>query len=72
MRAVAGAKPSAEIATAAGVGATSITVEVVVYAERGLRQGSIEGTVDKVAEATLTYVAIDANYRKRPVPPEVR
>ena len=54
------------------VGATSITVEVVVYAERGLRQGSIEGTVDKVAEATLTYVAIDANYRKRPVPPEVR
>jgi len=52
------------------IGTTSITVDVVVYAERGLRQGSIAGTVEKVAEATLAYVAIDANYRKRPVPPE--
>jgi acyl-CoA thioesterase YciA len=54
------------------VGTTSITVDVVVYAERGLRQNSIEGTVEKVAESTLAYVAIDANYRKRPVPPEAR
>jgi len=50
------------------VGTTSITVDVVVYAERGLRQISAEGTVEKVAEATLTYVAIDADYHKRPVP----
>jgi len=52
------------------VGTTSITVDVVVYAERGLRQGSTEGAVEKVAESTLAYVAIDAGYRKRPVPPE--
>lgn len=52
------------------VGTTSITVDVVVYAERGLRHSSVDGTVDTVAEATLTYVAIDANYHKRPVPPE--
>jgi len=52
------------------VGTTSITVDVAVYAERGLRQSGIVGTVEKVAESTLTYVAIDANYRKRPVPPE--
>ena len=50
----------------------SITVDVVVYAERGLRQSSLGGTVEKVAESTLTYVAIDASYRKRPVPPETR
>ncbi|MEK7712132.1 MAG: acyl-CoA thioesterase [Pseudomonadota bacterium] len=54
------------------VGTTSVTVDIVVYAERGLRQSSAEGTVEKVAEATLAYVAIDADYRKRPVPPEVR
>ena len=54
------------------VGTTSITVDVVVYAERGLRSSGIEGTVEIVAEATLTYVAIDAEYRKRPVPPEAR
>lgn len=54
----------------ARVGTTSITVDVVVYAERGLRHGGIVGTVEIVAESTLTYVAIDANYRKHPVPPE--
>lgn len=54
----------------ARVGTTSITVDVVVYAERGLRQGGVVGAVDIVAEATLTYVAIDTSYRKRPVPPE--
>jgi acyl-CoA thioesterase YciA len=53
-------------------GTTSITVDVVVYVERGLRKTSIEDTVEIVAEATLTYVAIDATYRKRPVPPEAR
>lgn len=54
------------------VGATSITVDIVVYAERGLRQRSAEGNVEKVAEATLTYVAIDAGYHKRLVPSEAR
>jgi len=54
------------------VGTTSITVDVVVYAERGLRQRSAEGAVEKVAESSLTYVAIDADYHKRPVPPETR
>ena len=53
------------------VGTTSITVEVVVYVERGLRGAMIAGPVETVAEATLTYVAIDAQYRKRAVPPEV-
>ena len=52
------------------VGQTSITTEIVVYAERGLRQGALAGGVERVAEATLTYVAIDAQYQKRPVPPE--
>ena len=52
------------------VGTTSIAVDVAVYAERGLRQSGIVGTVEKVAESTLTYVAIDDNYRKRTVPPE--
>jgi acyl-CoA thioesterase YciA len=56
-------------ADVARVGTTSITVDVVVFAERGLRQSSAAGTVEKVAEATLTYVAIDAGYRKRSVPP---
>lgn len=57
-------------ANVARVGTTSITVDVLVYAERGLRHGG--GAVEIVAEATLTYVAIDANYQKRPVPPEKR
>lgn len=50
-------------------GTTSITVDVTVYVERGLRHRSEPGEVEKVAEATLTYVAIDAHYVKRPVPP---
>jgi acyl-CoA thioesterase YciA len=52
------------------VGTTSITVDVTVYVERGLRSSAGAGTVEKVAEATLTYVAIDMQYRKRAVPPE--
>ena len=58
-------------AEVARVGTTSITVEVVVYVERGLRGATIAGPIEKVADATLTYVAIDAQYRKRTVPPEV-
>lgn len=46
------------------IGNTSITVNVEVYAER--RPHAPE--VVKVTEATLTYVAIDANGRPRPVP----
>jgi acyl-CoA thioesterase YciA len=58
-------------AEVARVGNTSIAVDVVVFVERGLRGAMIAGPVEKVAEATLTYVAIDAQYRKRVVPPEV-
>ncbi len=50
-------------------GRTSITVEVSVYAQRGMREGDKE-TCIKVTEAVLTYVAIDANRRPRPVPSE--
>jgi acyl-CoA thioesterase YciA len=46
------------------VGTTSITVDVQVYAERR----PSDPTVVKVTEATLTYVAIDAQGRPRPVP----
>lgn len=47
------------------VGNTSITVNVEVYAQRNPR----EVETVKVTEATLTYVATDANRRPRPVPP---
>jgi len=74
-------------ATVTRVGTTSITVDVEVYAQRGLRHaggisaaearkaesGRTRGETEecvKVTEATLTYVAIDAQRRKRPVPPE--
>ena len=46
------------------IGTTSITVDVQVYAERR----PSDPTVVKVTEATLTYVAIDAQGRPRPVP----
>ena len=46
------------------VGRTSITVEVEVYAERFAEQGNYV----KVTEALLTYVAIDAEGRPRPLP----
>ena len=45
------------------VGRTSITVEVEVWAQRGIPE---EVTV-KVTEATLTYVAVDEERRPRPV-----
>jgi acyl-CoA thioesterase YciA len=51
-------------AEVARVGRTSITVNVEVYAQRGTQE---EVTV-KVTEATLTYVAVDAERRPRPVP----
>ena len=51
------------------VGTTSITVDVEVWAERGLRSPA-PGVTVKVTEATLTYVAIDEQRRKRAVPPE--
>jgi len=46
------------------VGNTSITVKVEVYAERRPEAPRVV----KVTEATLTYVAIDAEGRPRPVP----
>lgn len=46
------------------IGRTSVTVEVEVYAERFAAQGRYV----KVTEARLTYVAIDASGRPRPVP----
>ena len=46
------------------VGTTSITVHVVVYAERNPEQPQVV----KVTEATLTYVAIDAQGVPRPLP----
>ncbi|HEU5282972.1 MAG TPA: acyl-CoA thioesterase [Burkholderiales bacterium] len=54
-------------AEVARVGRTSITVNVEVYAQRGTEE---EVTV-KVTEATLTYVAVDAERRPRPVPVSV-
>lgn len=51
------------------VGNTSLTVDVAVYAERGLRSAN-PGEVVKVTEAVLTYVAVDENRQKRSVPPE--
>lgn len=51
------------------IGRTSITVDVAVYAQRGVREGGEEICI-KVTEAVLTYVAIDANRQPRPVPSE--
>ena len=50
------------------IGTTSITVKVEVWAER-LREPQ---TVVKVTEATLTYVATDADGKPRPLPSSVR
>lgn len=51
------------------IGTTSLTVNVEVYVERGLRSPQ-PGEVVKVTEAILTYVAVDESRKKRPVPPE--
>ncbi|MBL8336393.1 MAG: acyl-CoA thioesterase [Rhodoferax sp.] len=45
------------------IGRTSVTVQVEVYAERFRAQGEYV----KVTEASLTYVAIDAQGRPRPI-----
>lgn len=50
------------------VGTTSITVDVAVYAERGIFSAGHETEIVKVTEATLTYVAVDDRGNKRPVP----
>ncbi|CAG4885030.1 Acyl-CoA thioester hydrolase YciA [Georgfuchsia toluolica] len=47
------------------VGTTSITIQVDVYAERNPKNP----IVVKVTEAQLTYVAVDKQGKKRPVPP---
>lgn len=51
------------------VGHTSITIDVSVYAQRGVREG-VDEVCLKVTEAVLTYVAIDDNRRPRLIPPE--
>ncbi len=48
------------------LGRTSVTVDVEVYAERFATQCSYV----KVTEALLTYVAIDASGKPRPIPPQ--
>jgi acyl-CoA thioesterase YciA len=48
----------------AKLGRTSITVDVEVYAERN----PPDPIIVKVTEASLTYVALDAQGRKREVP----
>ncbi len=50
------------------VGRTSLTVEVEVYAERGVP----DTEVYRVTEATLTFVAVGADRRPRPVDPDPR
>ena len=50
-----------------GTGSTSITVDVQVYAVRNPAMP----VVVKVTEATLTYVCLDRDGSKRPVPPEL-
>ncbi|WP_293008905.1 acyl-CoA thioesterase [Nitrosomonas sp.] len=51
------------------IGRTSITVDVAVYAQRGVREGGNEICI-KVTEAVLTYVAIDNDRRPRTVSQE--
>ena len=51
------------------VGTTSLTVDVKVYAQRGWRSPG-PGEIVLVTDAMLTYVAIDDQRNKRPVPPE--
>ena len=51
------------------IGRTSITVDVAVYAQRGLREGNNE-VCYRVTEAVLTYVAVDEQRKPRIVPQE--
>ena len=50
------------------IGTTSITVDVRVYAERSMGAPK-PAEVVLVTDAVLTYVALDAQGRKRNVPP---
>jgi acyl-CoA thioesterase YciA len=52
-------------ATVVRIGRTSITVDVEVFAERGMPH-----SVVKVTEATLTYVAVGPDRKPRAVRPE--
>ncbi|WP_161136281.1 acyl-CoA thioesterase [Schauerella aestuarii] len=47
------------------VGRTSVTVSVVVYAERH----RMDAEIVKVTEASVTYVATDEARQSRPLPP---
>lgn len=47
----------------AKIGTTSIQIEVTAFAERGKANGNSE----QVAQAKLTYVAIDPDRRPRPI-----
>jgi acyl-CoA thioesterase YciA len=47
-------------------GRTSVTVDVSVYAERARQPGEVV----KVTEATLVYVATDAERKPRALPPQ--
>lgn len=48
------------------VGRTSVTIDVEVFAQRGRDTG--RGEVVRVTEAQLTYVAVDAQRKPRPLP----
>jgi acyl-CoA thioesterase YciA len=52
-------------------GHSSITVDVTVYAQRGVRDGEEEICI-KVTEAVLTYVALDKHRKPRQIPHEGR
>lgn len=52
-------------------GHSSITVDVTVYAQRGIREGAEEICI-KVTEAVLTYVAIDKHRKPRQIPHQGR
>lgn len=52
-------------AEVSSVGRTSITVDVEVFAERDPENPMVV----KVTEARLTYVALDEQRQKRPIPP---
>lgn len=55
-------------ASVSKVGTTSITVDVEVFAERGLEDAGKYGKRVKVTEALLTYVALDDDRKPRAVP----
>lgn len=51
-------------ANIARIGTTSIQIEVNAFAERG----QLSECCEQVAHALITYVAIDQQYRPRPIP----